>query len=419
MEAHTLDFSWEDSNRVVNRASLVRLIAELAKSYSIVATLVAESHDLNGQPFMVSILDKCIIPSGSPTADGSLYMAVKTFVAAIASCNHSPKAQETLISSIISSLHIVFCEANSKAACTKLRLLADLFLLARDACPAGPQDMRNNTNSNAVLRLIIKKRVCIELSRVPWYLNLSAKEGIETLNYVLRVLEELTRTINSNHSAQNAVRENMSESLSVTQNASASVTLVATSENDASVTVTAREGEHSQDNQHVEDSSSTADEHRFETHEVTVERNRPDDDDYCADDDEDRGRTRHPDAVEDSSESEEDEDDVDDDDDDEGAGLNEMDVDDESDDEHDDVMEEEGRVSVEEEDDFGMVEIEPGALSRFTLVDSVDDSGPADRFEDGDSEENFVNTNIFVENLDDIDALTNGAFTGARLFVNT
>uniref|UniRef100_A0AAF5PII3 HECT-type E3 ubiquitin transferase n=3 Tax=Wuchereria bancrofti TaxID=6293 RepID=A0AAF5PII3_WUCBA len=418
---HTLDFSWEDSNRVVNRASLVRLIAELAKSYSIVATLVAESHDLNGQPFMVSILDKCIIPSGSPTADGSLYMAVKTFVAAIASCSHSPKAQETLISSIISSLHIVFCEANSKAACTKLRLLADLFLLARDACPAGPQDIRNNTNSSAVLRLIIKKRVCIELSRVPWYLNLSSKEGIETLNYVLRVLEELTRTINSNHSAQNAVRENMSESLSVTQNASASVTLVATSENDASVTVTAREGELSQDNQHVEDSSSTADEHRFETHEfqVTVERNRPDDDDYCADDDEDRGRTRHPDAVEDSSESEEDEDDVDDDDDDEGAGLNEMDVDDESDDEHDDVMEEEGRVSVEEEDDFGMVEIEPGALSRFTLVDSVDDSGPADRFEDGDSEENFVNTNIFVENLDDIDALTNGAFTGARLFVNT
>lgn len=80
---------------------------------------------------------------------------------------------------------------------------------------------------------------------------------------------------------------------------------------------------------------------------------------------------------------------------------------------------EEGRVSVEEEDDFGMVEMEPGALSRFALVDSVDDSGPADRFEDGDSEENFVNANIFVENLDDIDALTNGAFSGARLFVNT
>lgn len=80
---------------------------------------------------------------------------------------------------------------------------------------------------------------------------------------------------------------------------------------------------------------------------------------------------------------------------------------------------EEGRVSVEEEDDFGMVELEPGALSRFALVDSVDDSVPADRFEDGESEENFVNANIFVENLDDIDALTNGAFTGARLFVNT
>ncbi|CAG9536021.1 unnamed protein product [Cercopithifilaria johnstoni] len=413
---HTLDFSWEDSNRVINRASLVRLIAELAKSYSIVATLVAESHDLNGQPFMVSLLNKCVVPSGFP-ADGNLSVAVKTFVAAVASCSHSPKAQEALISSIISCLHIVFSEADSKIACTKLRALSDLFLLARDACPAGPHDVRNSTNSNTILRLIIKKRVCIELSRVPWYLNLSAKEGIETLNYILRVLEELTRTINSNHAAQNSIGENASEALSTAQSASASVTLVATSENDASATVTARESEHSQDDQHVEDGCSTADEHRFETHEVTVERNRPDDDDYCADDDEDRSHARHPDAVEDSSESE-DEDDADDGDDDEGAALNEMDVDDESDDEHDDVMEEEGRVSVEE-DDFGMVEMEPAVLSRFALVDSVDDSGPADRFEDGDSEENFVNANIFVENLDDIDALTNGAFTGARLFVNT
>lgn len=74
-------------------------------------------------------------------------------------------------------------------------------------------------------------------------------------------------SIYSNYAAQNII-ENTSEALSTTQNASASVTLVATSENDASATVTAREGEHSQDDQHVEDGSSTADEHRFETHEV-------------------------------------------------------------------------------------------------------------------------------------------------------
>lgn len=88
---HTLDFSWDDSNRVINRALLVRLIAELAKSYSIVATLVAESYDLNGQPFMVSLLSKCIVPSSFFAVDGNLSVAVKTFVAAVASCSHSPK----------------------------------------------------------------------------------------------------------------------------------------------------------------------------------------------------------------------------------------------------------------------------------------------------------------------------------------
>lgn len=76
-------------------------------------------------------------------------------------------------------------------------------------------------------------------------------------------------SIYSSYSAQNPIGENTSsEVLSTAQNATASVTLAATSENDASVTVTAREGEHAQDDRHVEDGCNTADEHRFETHEV-------------------------------------------------------------------------------------------------------------------------------------------------------
>ncbi|VDN03027.1 unnamed protein product [Thelazia callipaeda] len=439
---HTLDFHWEDENRMMNRASLIRLIAELMKSYSIVATIVAESCDFDGQPFMVALLKKCLVSNSTSIGD-DLSVAVRSFVAAIASCNHSVKAQETLISNIISCLHMVLSENESKVSYAKIRSLSDLFLLARDSCPAVLHDTRTYTNLNYILRLIVRKRVCNELSRIPWFLNLSSKEGIDTLNYLLRVLEELTRTINgllfiynvfSNISPgplNSAGVENTSRAQSVSQNASASVTLVATVENDASVTVRAR-GENSHNDRHVRNSNNTTDVRRFETHDV--ERNRTGRTNFCTVGRNGQDRSRHPNGIDDSSESEEENDGDDDDvaplllilkdffkD---GTGLNEMDVDEETDDEHDDGMEvriiflnPEGHVSMEE-DDFGMVEIEPGALSRFALVDNVN-SGSVDRFEDGGSEENFVNTNIFVENLDDIDALTNATFPGARLFVNT
>ncbi|VDK39329.1 unnamed protein product [Anisakis simplex] len=78
-----------------------------------------------------------------------------------------------------------------------------MILLARDVCQSGGHDSRSaapsssaSPTTNQILRLIIKKRICIELTKVAWHLNLSTKEGIDALNHVLKTLDELTRSIN-------------------------------------------------------------------------------------------------------------------------------------------------------------------------------------------------------------------------------
>lgn len=78
-----------------------------------------------------------------------------------------------------------------------------MILLARDMCPAGGHEARAtgslHANLNPILRLLIKKRICIELAKVPWHLNLSTKEGIDALNHVLKTLDDLRAPLIGNY----------------------------------------------------------------------------------------------------------------------------------------------------------------------------------------------------------------------------
>ncbi|VDM48537.1 unnamed protein product, partial [Toxocara canis] len=203
---HVMDFSWDNNNRVVTRASLIRLIAELVKSYSAVATLVAESQHPSAHSALVTLLDKCIVPASdadsgdSPSSAAELLTSVKSLVISLASCNHSPKAQEALVTDLGIALRVALADLDSKIATVKIKALCDMIVLARDVCPAGGHEARATGSAhsqlNPILRLLVKKRICIELAKVPWHLNLSTKEGVDALNHVLKTLDELTRSIN-------------------------------------------------------------------------------------------------------------------------------------------------------------------------------------------------------------------------------
>lgn len=84
-----LDLSSKDSSK---KAFLARLLAELAKSYSSVASIITEHVDENGQSALVTLLDRHLpIMNTDSAADEELSSALRSLVTVIASCSHSPK----------------------------------------------------------------------------------------------------------------------------------------------------------------------------------------------------------------------------------------------------------------------------------------------------------------------------------------
>uniref|UniRef100_F1KPI8 HECT-type E3 ubiquitin transferase n=2 Tax=Ascaris suum TaxID=6253 RepID=F1KPI8_ASCSU len=402
---HVMDFSWEDSSRVVTRATLIRLIAELVKSYSAVAMLVAESQHASTHSALLTLLDKCTVAvpdtecSDSTASAIELLTAVKSLVIALASCNHSPKAQEALVADIGTAFRIALTETDSKVATMKIKTLCDLILLARDMCPAGGHEARAtgslHANLNPILRLLIKKRICIELAKVPWHLNLSTKEGIDALNHVLKTLDELTRSINS--SAGGAQAEGVAGTRASSQNASATLTLTTTTNATDAVNPTPARTENALNDDAVGESAGAEQQHE---HHPIVRR--------MLEEFNEHNEEPQPETEEDSTETDEEEEENADEEmefeDDEGA-ANEIDIEDESDEEEeerddeamreeeerdDEAMREEGQDS-DEEDDFGLIDMGDENVGR--------------RFEDGDPDNTLIDANVFLESLDDIDRL--------------
>ncbi|KHN86002.1 E3 ubiquitin-protein ligase HUWE1 [Toxocara canis] len=428
---HVMDFSWDNNNRVVTRASLIRLIAELVKSYSAVATLVAESQHPSAHSALVTLLDKCIVPASdadsgdSPSSAAELLTSVKSLVISLASCNHSPKAQEALVTDLGIALRVALADLDPKIATVKMlegfdeeneepqaeteedstetdaeeeenadeeiKALCDMIVLARDVCPAGGHEARATGSAhsqlNPILRLLVKKRICIELAKVPWHLNLSTKEGVDALNHVLKTLDELTRSINS--AASGAQAEGAAGVRGSSQDASAALSLNAMQASDVTSTAHARstaDDEHASNADTVRDDNTGQQQQQLQ-HPLMLEGFDEENEEPQAETEEDSTET---DAEEEENADEEMEFEDDED------GANGIDIeDDESDEEEerdDEAMREEGRES-DEEDDFGLIE----------MADESVPIGTGRRFEDGDPDSTFIDANVFLENLDDFD----------------
>jgi hypothetical protein len=128
------------------------------------------------------------------------------FVATLASSNHCPKAQEALVTEVKSALHKAYATVDSTRQRKKISAVASLILLMRDSCPTlatnshptQPQTPKTpSVQTNSMLRLFCKKRICLDLAKAPVYIDIADKESIDTINHVLKTLEELTRTINA------------------------------------------------------------------------------------------------------------------------------------------------------------------------------------------------------------------------------
>ncbi|KAJ1356705.1 hypothetical protein KIN20_014444 [Parelaphostrongylus tenuis] len=190
--------------RMMSRGAILSLLAELVKSYPGVASLICEAKD-EGQSVVHQLIEYFIDGSQEKDTLGSL----KTLISILAACNHSPKAQESLVSDMKASLISVGNSSlSSTAICSKVSELCSLLVMMLDSCPSSSTSLSHSHHRhllggapNSITKLFHKKRICNDLVRTITYLQLSQKEAIDTVNTVLKTLETLMRSTNSSSSS--------------------------------------------------------------------------------------------------------------------------------------------------------------------------------------------------------------------------
>lgn len=200
-------------NPLLNHSIVLRLLAELTRSYSVVPKIIAEhtftpstnesiNEDISALAF---ILDN-ILPTTQTHSDRDGPALARVFLAALAACNHCVEAQIAVVNEVKASLNRAALMSESCEKHARLQSLATMIGTMIDCCPAvSPQQSNTRQNnstthqqrlSNNIVRLFVRKGLVTDLARIPHSLDLSAPHMFATINAILKPLETLSRFVN-------------------------------------------------------------------------------------------------------------------------------------------------------------------------------------------------------------------------------
>lgn len=161
------------------------------------------------------VLDHLLHPQGN-VGDADCPALSRVFIASIASCNHSPEAQLTLVSEVKSALQRALNLPESSDKHSRVQALTGIISTMIESCPTqgqipnqvfkGQQNIMNN-----IVRNLLKRGLVTDLARIPYSLDLSSPYMAATINAALRPLETLTRSVNMN--SQNVSTKQKNKSL--------------------------------------------------------------------------------------------------------------------------------------------------------------------------------------------------------------
>ena len=146
------------------------------------------------------ILD-CLLPSCQDSGDKDCAPLARVLVSTLASCNHSPEAQGTLVQEIKGSLQRALGLVESKEKHAKIQALTSIITSVIESCPS-PGHMPStvfkgqHVSMNNVVKLLLKKGLVNDLARIPHSLDLSSPNMANTINGALKPLEVLSQIVN-------------------------------------------------------------------------------------------------------------------------------------------------------------------------------------------------------------------------------
>lgn len=202
-------------NPLMNHSTVLRLLAELTRSYSVVPKIIVDhtfapttNESINEEVSALAFILDNILPTTQTHSDRDGPSLARVFLASLAACNHCVEAQIAVVNEVKASLNRAASLPESCEKHARLQSLAGIIGTMIDCCPAISAQQTTSRNSaqqqqqqqqqlsNNIVRLFVRKGLVTDLAKIPHSLDLSAPHMYATVNAILKPLETLSRFVN-------------------------------------------------------------------------------------------------------------------------------------------------------------------------------------------------------------------------------
>nr|DBA13759.1 TPA: hypothetical protein GDO54_017098 [Pyxicephalus adspersus] len=197
------------SKPLLPTSMILRLLAELVRSYVGIATLIANYNYTAGQSELIKedcsllafILDH-LLPNTQNAEDKDTPALARLFIASLAAAGSGTDAQVALVNEVKAALGRALAMAESTEKHARLQAVMCIISTITESCPSASSFYSSATTKtqhngmNNIIRLFLKKGLVSDLARVPHSLDLSSPNMANTVNAALKPLETLSRIVN-------------------------------------------------------------------------------------------------------------------------------------------------------------------------------------------------------------------------------
>ncbi|XP_056665905.1 E3 ubiquitin-protein ligase HUWE1-like [Monodelphis domestica] len=197
------------SKPLLPTSTILRLLAELVRSYVGIATLIANYNYTVGQSELIKedcsvlafVLDH-LLPYTQNSEDKDTPALARLFLASLAAAGSGTDAQVALVNEVKAALGRALAMAESTEKHARLQAVMCIISTIMESCPSTSSFYSSATaktqhnGMNNIIRLFLKKGLVNDLARVPHSLDLSSPNMANTVNAALKPLETLSRIVN-------------------------------------------------------------------------------------------------------------------------------------------------------------------------------------------------------------------------------
>ncbi|KAL8164318.1 UNVERIFIED_CONTAM: E3 ubiquitin-protein ligase huwe1, partial [Gekko kuhli] len=197
------------SKPLMPTSTILRLLAELVRSYVGIATLIANYNYTVGQSELIKedcsvlafVLDH-LLPHTQNAEDKDTPALARLFLASLAAAGSGTDAQVALVNEVKAALGRALAMSESTEKHARLQAVMCIISTIMESCPSTSSFYSSATaktqhnGMNNIIRLFLKKGLVSDLARVPHSLDLSSPNMANTVNAALKPLETLSRIVN-------------------------------------------------------------------------------------------------------------------------------------------------------------------------------------------------------------------------------